>query len=668
MNDFRKGFIIFLILIAMVSISAISAADNNIGSVSSNYENNIVTDGEVPISEDTSTGNDYANSQEDPNSVGDPTETGTTVSFTTTNSSKLNEETEIGAQIVAADGQPIAGGNATITISKDQVEVHNDTIPIGPTGIVKFKWTPNTPGIYYVFVKYNGYNNTEKVWNVSSISMLYDVIVGTTTNITSGNSSMVFDPFNITATITAGNGKVLNGTAVFKIFNNKDKSIILEKTIDITEGNFKYTWTPQQTGNYTYTLTFNKFVDENNTEYASSFAEQVFEVMVNNDLNLIVNNVTMYYGDGTKLVVQVLTRAGVPLNNITVNVKINGKNYKINTNAKGLAYLAVNLNPKTYEVVTTIPGTESETNSTLTVNKWKRSLTSLTVKNLVKAYKDSKRLNVVLKHNNVPIAGQTVYVKIAKKTYKIKTNSKGIATLAINFKPGVYTAKVSIKISDFSLTKNAKITVKKWQKKYAKLTTKKLVKDYHDANRLQAVLTYKGDPISNEIVYFTINKKKYYKAKTNSKGIASFKIYQNVGNYKGLVLSKVSGVTLSHTAKFSVQPARALLNRSAPVSWSGTIINGTIKLIPNYKKGSTIYFTFTYNNKPMVSKVVTVCLDKDKSTKQIKKSEIKVTNKKGVIAIPTKNFKLGSHMFYITFYSGDSNFYSLKWAMEFNLQ
>jgi hypothetical protein len=60
MNDFRKGFIIFLILIAMVSISEISAADNNIGSVSSNYENNIVTDGEVPISEDTSFGDDYA--------------------------------------------------------------------------------------------------------------------------------------------------------------------------------------------------------------------------------------------------------------------------------------------------------------------------------------------------------------------------------------------------------------------------------------------------------------------------------------------------------------------------------------------------------------------------------------------------------------------------------
>lgn len=434
----------------------------------------------------------------------------------------------------------------------------------------------------------------------------------------------------------------------------------------VTNGHVVYSWTPKEIGNYSIRMIYNRWVKDD-VVYASSVGNQSFEVIANNNLNLTVEDITMYYKEGKKLILKVLTENGLPAGNLTVHVKINGKTYNVVTNSNGTGSLALTLNPKTYNVETSIPNTNITANSTYTVKNWKKSLVSLEPHSLTKYYKTADKFTVTLKHNNVLIPNEKIAVKIGKTTYNIKTNSKGVASLSINLAPRTYTAKATVNTAGITKSKNAKITVKKWQKRYAKLTVKRIVKEYRDATKFQAKLTYKGDAIAGENVKLTINKK-VYTAKTNNKGIAYFRLYQKVGKYKGVASAKVTGVPLSASTTVTVEPAKVTLTRSDPISWSGSIINGTIILIPNYKQGSTIYLEFTHNKKPMVYKTVTVCVDKDKDVKHMKKSDVKVSNKKGRVYISTKGLKLGNHMLYVTFYSGDANYYSLKWGVQINLQ
>ncbi|WP_295721979.1 hypothetical protein [uncultured Methanobrevibacter sp.] len=675
MKKFSKYCIFLLILITIVSISSISATDisdyssnDNTHAISTDSGDSSVNDVKNEESKpeladsSVSSGRDIPVSSNNLNEENDE-EHSTSVNITTGNSSHLNEETEIGAKIIANNSQPIGGGTATITISKNGTDMHTETVNLDENDTVKFKWTPTSAGVYDVLIKFNEYINNGTKWMESNATNSYEVNVGTTTQITSVNSSAVYDPFDIIGDITASDGQLLNGSALITILKG-DKNI-LQTDVIVKDGHIVYNWIPKEIGNYSIRLVYNRWVKDD-IVYASSVANQSFEVIRNNNLKLTVNNVKMYYKDGTKLILKVLTQDGHAVNNLTVHVKINGKTYNVVTDGKGIGHLAITLNPNTYNVVTSIPDTHITAKSTFTVNNWKKSLVSLEPKSLTKYYKTANKFTITLKHNNVLIPNEIITVKIGKTTYRTKTNSKGVASLAVNLAPKTYTARTSINIAGITKSKNAKIVIKKWQKRYAKLTVKKLVKEYQDANKLQAKLTYKGEAIAGERVKLLFNKKVYI-AKTNNKGIAYFRLFQKVGKYRAKVSANVTGVSLSAATTVTIEPAKVTLTRSDPVSWSGSIINGTIILIPNYKKGSTIYLTFSHNKKPMVFKTVTLCVDKDKDVKQMKKSEVKVTNKKGRVYLSTKGLKIGSHKLYVTFYSGDPNFYSLKWGVDFNL-
>ncbi len=676
MKNFSKYFIVFLILITIVSVSSISATD-----VSDHYANDdtraISTDNgdsrvnDVEIEEVESelpdnnvpAGTNIPDSSNNINDINDE-EHSTSVNITTGNSSHVNEDTEIGAKIIANNSQPIGGGNATIIISQNDSVIHTETLNLGENDTVKFNWMPDTAGVYSVLIKFNEFINNGTKWTESNATMNYEVNVGTTTNITSTNSSAIYDSFDIIGSVTASDGQLLNGSVIINIL--KGDKVILDTNATLDNGQVLYKWIPKEIGNFTIKMIFNRYVKDD-IVYESSEATQNFEVIANNNLNLTVEDISMYYKDGKKLILNVLTENGLPVSNLTVHVKINGKTYNVVTNHNGTGSLALTLNPKTYHVVSSIPGTNITTNSTYTVNNWKKSLVSLEPHSLTKYYKTANKFTVTLKHNNVLIPNEKITVKIGKSTYNIKTNSKGVASLTINLAPRTYSARTMINIAGITKSKNAKITVKKWQKRYAKLTVKKIVKEYRDATKFQAKLTYKGDVIAGERVKLLINKK-VYTAKTNNKGIAYFRLYQKVGKYKAVASAKVTGVPLKASTTVKIEPAKVTLTRSNPVSWSGSIINGTIILIPNYKQGSTIYLEFTHNKKPMVYKTVTVCVDKDKDVKHMKKSDVKISSKKGRVYIKTKGLKIGSHHLYVTYYSGDNNYYSLKWALEFNIQ
>lgn len=157
----------------------------------------------------------------------------------------------------------------------------------------------------------------------------------------------------------------------------------------------------------------------------------------------------------------------------------------------------------------------------------------------IKVYSNKKfTYSVKLTDNNTPVSGETIELTIFDSNdnsvyYTAKTNSNGIATFKIGPQSkGKYMAYIEtydlFEDKYITVIQNPKtkttvkapgVTAKYKQNKYFKVTVK----------------NYKGNPIKKlnlKLKVYTNHKYKYYKIKTNSKGIALFNTKKlKVGNH-----------------------------------------------------------------------------------------------------------------------------------------
>ena len=106
-------------------------------------------------------------------------------------------------------------------------------------------------------------------------------------------------------------------------------------------------------------------------------------------------------------------------------IKINGKTFKTLYTSKGVAKFKVDNAPGTYKMTITSLG--KSVTKTLTVNHIV-SLQSVTVKRSAKKLVLSANLGKV---NNKYLKNKWVTFKFNGKTYKAKTNSKGVAKVTV---------------------------------------------------------------------------------------------------------------------------------------------------------------------------------------------------------------------------------------------
>ena len=154
-------------------------------------------------------------------------------------------------------------------------------------------------------------------------------------------------------------------------------------------------------------------------------------------------------------------------------------------------------------------------------------------KNLIKYYKSSDHFKVKVYGPYGRLAvNKYVTFKINKKTYKVKTNNGGIATLKINQKPGKYNVLVQY---GKAKAKN-KITVK------TVLITKNITKKVKKGRFFRIkVLNTKGKAFAKQTVKVKF-RGKTYKLKTKKNGIAKFAVSKKLKagkytikvTYKGL--------------------------------------------------------------------------------------------------------------------------------------
>jgi hypothetical protein len=161
---------------------------------------------------------------------------------------------------------------------------------------------------------------------------------------------------------------------------------------------------------------------------------------------------TKYYTQTTTYKVTV-KHGNETLTSGNVVFTIDNKEYVGKIGSDGVASVKIKtLKPGTHYII-------SEYGQTIVKNTIKVKKAVITKNVSVKSKKGGKFTVKILNSKGKVYAKQTVKVKFKGKTYKLKTNSKGIATLKIpkKLKAGKYTVKTTYK----GLTVSNKITVKK---------------------------------------------------------------------------------------------------------------------------------------------------------------------------------------------------------------
>jgi hypothetical protein len=227
-------------------------------------------------------------------------------------------------------------------------------------------------------------------------------------------------------------------------------------------------------------------------------------------------DVTKYYKGSAKYTATFLDRQGKALANTNVKITVNGHTYTKKTDSRGIASLDINLKPGTYKIVSKNPVTGYSLTNTFKI------LSTISANDVSKLVSDGRKFYAkFLKNNGKPLAKKKVKFKINGKTYKVKTNSKGIASLSLkDLKKGTY--KVTSYNTD-GLSKTNKVKVVSSVKTSLTANSYTFLKSDSKTIQVKLLTKFGNVPPKGQVIKFKINGKTY-QAKTNKKGVAKLKL------------------------------------------------------------------------------------------------------------------------------------------------
>ncbi|WP_405306893.1 DUF3344 domain-containing protein [Methanobrevibacter sp.] len=158
---------------------------------------------------------------------------------------------------------------------------------------------------------------------------------------------------------------------------------------------------------------------------------------------------------------------GNVLANKTVSIIINGVTKKVTTDDKGIAKLSVKYSKAgTYNAVVTYMGdkTYAATVATGKITVTKKATKITAPKKKFKVKKKTKKVKITLKSEGKALAKKKVTLTVKGKTFKAKTNSKGVATIKVKLnKRGTFKYKVKFAGDGAykAVSKKGKILIKK---------------------------------------------------------------------------------------------------------------------------------------------------------------------------------------------------------------
>ena len=172
---------------------------------------------------------------------------------------------------------------------------------------------------------------------------------------------------------------------------------------------------------------------------------------------------TTVYGKSKYVYATLRDENGNALKNKNISVKFVSKTYVVSTDENGQMKLLLNIVPKIYKAVVTFKGDDKYIKSTTTVNitVYKATPKLSAPKKTFKKSVKTKKYTVTLKSNlNKVMKNTKVTLKVNKKIYSAKTNSKGKATFKITNLKKKGTFKATVKYSGSKYYKAKSVTTK----------------------------------------------------------------------------------------------------------------------------------------------------------------------------------------------------------------
>ncbi len=350
----------------------------------------------------------------------------------------------------------------------------------------------------------------------------YNAMMGTITE----SSKEIATPENylvLTLNATNKTGLLQNLTLAFKVFDGENLTdyngnlparefnmTMVNTTVDSINGtvtnNFVNNFEAKE-GNYTIYAT----VDNQTVTYngGAAIGRGIIEV----------KDITLNYGDAVIANATLVDTKGNPLANVNMTLKIANGIYTVVTDENGVASFVINqLNADKYDLVYSVSNSkviyDVTNSSTLTINK----------------AKDNFKVNVTS-----GIAGEDVVISVVGplgatenvsvifngETHSLKLVNGSTSLTIKDLDAGNYNVTVTYP-GDKNYDKqviNTTFTVD--ANKNVNINSSDIVMFYKDGTRFVAVLTdYKGNPIANTTLYFTINGQTYAKT-TDVNGTAS---------------------------------------------------------------------------------------------------------------------------------------------------
>ena len=399
--------------------------------------------------------------------------------------------------IITVKTQKDATGTVTVTINnmKEVITVVN--------GLASYTLSKVTAGVYNISATYSGDDKYLASSNSTSfvVSKIddYQIIVATP-GIIAGENGIIYVSLPDGAT----------GTITVKINN---KTYVVNVTGDVTE----IAIDPLEEGVVMITTTYS-----GDNKYASKVENGNITVVHNPKVNLDIENITMIYHDGTRLIAKLTDFRGKPIVNATLYFTINGQTYNKTTDANGTASMGLNLVSNIYEATVSYKGSDKfdavSKNITVTINP------TIVADNLVKMYQNATRFYAKFTDSTgKALANTLVKFNIHGVFYTKKTDKDGVADLGIMLRPGSYILTAYNPVTGEE--KGFNITVK------SLIMQNDLTKYYLNASKFQATVYNKDGSLAvNKNVTFNINGVFYTKT-TDKNGVASLGIALRPGNY-----------------------------------------------------------------------------------------------------------------------------------------
>ena len=234
---------------------------------------------------------------------------------------------------------------------------------------------------------------------------------------------------------------------------------------------------------------------------------------------VIGSDITKTYSNTKKYTATFLNSDGSPLKNTNVKFILNGKTYTKKTDSKGVASLEINLKVGTYTVSAVHPNGYTISNKIVIK-------TSVITSDLSKHYRSSKVFSATFYNKNGKVlANRYVTFKAHGSTFKVKTNSKGVAKISIVSTPGTFKISSVNPVTGETKTNTVKVL---------KTMSASQMRVFSDITSTFKVKLYKNDKlVKNAKVYVYIKGVKNV-AKTNSNGVASvnFKLAKGIYTFK----------------------------------------------------------------------------------------------------------------------------------------